>query len=86
MKLYEIVWHAMAQKNALKLFNFKGILYFLVLYESNQWRRGRDSNPRKALTFNGFQDRRVKPSSATPPQCYDAKEASAHIDAITGSK
>jgi class 3 adenylate cyclase len=25
------------------------------------WRRGRDSNPRKACAFNGFQDRRNRP-------------------------
>ena len=31
------------------------------------WRRGRDLNPRKAKTFNGFQDRRIQPDSATSP-------------------
>jgi hypothetical protein len=37
------------------------------LYIMPCWRRGRDSNPRKIKTFNGFQDRRNQPDSATSP-------------------
>jgi hypothetical protein len=32
------------------------------------WRRGRDLNPRGPCDPNGFQDRRHKPGSATPPR------------------
>lgn len=35
---------------------------------SGGWRRGRDLNPREPCGPNGFQDRRHKPNSATPPE------------------
>ena len=32
-----------------------------ALNEAKKWRRRRDSNPRKAFTFAGFQDRCIQP-------------------------
>ena len=44
-------------------------LFISCCYLSQQlflWPGERDSNPRKALTFNGFQDRRFRPLSHLP--------------------
>ena len=38
------------------------------VFDQPKTRRGRDLNPRSACTDNGFQDRRHKPDSATPPR------------------
>ena len=38
-----------------------GLWGFMGLHAMLLWRRGRDLNPRKAHTFNGFQDRRDQP-------------------------
>lgn len=49
------------KEKRLKKQGSQGVRNFANLANFCLWRRGRDLNPRKACTFNGFQDRRDKP-------------------------
>ena len=51
-------WHTSKTRKARFALGFAD---FLALLCKLVWRKGRDLNPRKARTFNGFQDRRNQP-------------------------